>query len=199
MKSSGIYVIENLITHKVYIGSAVNFKARWSVHLFELESRKHKNSKLQRAWNKYGKEKFVFWIVEFVEDKDRLVEVEQTYLNMFQNFPFGVYNICSVAGSTFGIRFNHSKETRKRISSTQKNRIFSEEHRRKLSESRKGRIFSKETRQKMSLSKAGKSFSDEHKRKLSDALRGNQNNFDHKHSEDTKRRISESLKGLKRK
>jgi hypothetical protein len=51
------------------------------------------------------------------------------------------------------IKSNVSDETREKLSSSHKGRVFSEEHRRKISESMRGIIRSVETREKMSNSK----------------------------------------------
>lgn len=61
---SGIYQIRNIINNKIYVGSTVCFKNRWAVHLFLLDRNKHGNSHLQSAWNKYGKDNFIFEILE---------------------------------------------------------------------------------------------------------------------------------------
>lgn len=63
MKKIGIYKIENTINKKVYIGQSNNILIRFSNHKYELNSNKHSNSHLQRAWNKYGRENFIFDIL----------------------------------------------------------------------------------------------------------------------------------------
>ena len=42
----GIYKIKNIINGKVYIGSAIYFIKRWSVHKSELKNNKHHSIKL---------------------------------------------------------------------------------------------------------------------------------------------------------
>ena len=61
---SGIYCIENIITHKKYIGQSINIKDRWSKHKSELNHQTHDNDYLQKAWNKYGENNFKFYIIE---------------------------------------------------------------------------------------------------------------------------------------
>lgn len=53
MGISGIYGIFNLVNGKVYIGSAINLKKRFSDHKGRLQKQKHRNGYLQNAWNKY--------------------------------------------------------------------------------------------------------------------------------------------------
>ena len=79
-KKSGIYQIRNLVNGKVYVGSAVNLRARMQSHFGELKNNKHNNRHLQRAYDKYGLDKFVFEVLEYVE-KDMLLEREQYYID----------------------------------------------------------------------------------------------------------------------
>jgi hypothetical protein len=96
----GIYLIECLKTNKVYIGSAKNLERRKKEHFSSLLKNKHNNKFLQNAWNKYGSDKFKFIILEFCND-DILLKREQYYIDKeHQN----LYNICPVAGNTFGVK-----------------------------------------------------------------------------------------------
>ena len=117
--SSGIYCIENLINHKVYIGSASNLRCRWSRHIENLLNEVHDNIHLQSAWNKYGKNGFQFWIIEEVETKACLVDREQFYLNLFRDFEYGVYNKRLIACSNEGLKW--SEETKRKMSIAKKN------------------------------------------------------------------------------
>lgn len=80
----GIYKIENIHTHKVYIGQSVNIYVRWANHKSELNRNKHGNSYLQNAWNKYGKNEFEFSILEEC-DKQLLNEKETYWVQFFKN------------------------------------------------------------------------------------------------------------------
>lgn len=173
MANKGIYIIQNLITHKVYIGSAVNIRSRWKNHILKLRSNVHFNQYLQSAWNKYGEKKFCFWIIEEVENRGELIKREQFFLNMFRTYPFGIYNLCLTAGNNLGVR--PTEETKRKISASMKGKPTSQEVRLKISRATKGmqhrlgHKHSEETKKKMSLAKKGKPFSREHRRKLSEA------------------------------
>jgi group I intron endonuclease len=171
-----IYIIENLINHKVYIGSALNFRCRRNVHISKLNRKQHPNVHLQSAWNKYGVERFVFWIIETVLDKSKLIIREQFYLDLFQGYKYGLYNKCLKAGSSLGVK--HSTQ-------------YCE----KLSEAHKGHKHSDETRKKIGEENKGKTMSVEAKRKIGEANRGKKSRLGFKHSEETKRRMSEAKKG----
>src|SRR5690606_34420785 len=53
---SGIYEIHCTKSGRRYVGSAVNFSARWRLHYTQLCAGKHHSRHLQRAWNKYGED-----------------------------------------------------------------------------------------------------------------------------------------------
>lgn len=81
MKQSGIYKITCKKSIRIYIGSASNFAIRKCCHFKLLKENKHSNRKLQNAYNKYGIENFTFDILEYVEDKTKLLKREQYYFN----------------------------------------------------------------------------------------------------------------------
>lgn len=95
---SGIYQIRNLVNNKIYIGSAEEFYRRKNYeHFYSLKRNKHVNRKLQRAYNKYGEQNFIFEIIEFVEDESKLLEHEQYWMDRFNVVKNG-YNIEPIAG-----------------------------------------------------------------------------------------------------
>ena len=65
-----------------------------------------------------------------------------------------------------------SKETRKKISETEKGRHLSEEWKRKISEANRGKKLPEELKKRWSEAHKGKHLSEEHKRKLSEARKG---------------------------
>lgn len=71
-----IYKITNLINNKVYIGSTKSYNRRISYHKSDLNNNKHINNHLQAAWNKYGKDNFLFEIVEEVKNSEELLKIE---------------------------------------------------------------------------------------------------------------------------
>jgi len=90
---SGIYKIVNLVNNKIYIGSAKNLNKRWKRHLADLKNQSHHNIHLQRSWEKHGESKFIFEIIEYVEDVTSLYEREQYYIDTLQPFNEKGYNI----------------------------------------------------------------------------------------------------------
>lgn len=78
----GIYKIKCLSNNKVYIGSSVNIENRWEFHKNELKNNIHGNHYLQKAWNKYGRDNFIFGVIELCE-AGQLQEREQYWLDYF--------------------------------------------------------------------------------------------------------------------
>jgi predicted XRE-type DNA-binding protein len=111
--NSGIYFIRNIVNDKFYIGSAVNFDSRWSRHKHDLKNDTHHCTHLQHAWNKYGEQAFLFEKYEYVET-DKLIKIEQTYLDKYYDYGLNCYNTCPTAGSWLGMK--HSEENKKLFS-----------------------------------------------------------------------------------
>lgn len=82
---SGIYRIKNILNNKCYYGSSKDINKRWNRHKNELNKNKHGNILLQKSWNKYGNENFIFEIIEEC-DINLLLEKEQYYLDKNPEF-----------------------------------------------------------------------------------------------------------------
>ena len=78
---SGIYMILNTYNNKCYIGSTKNFYTRKQKHFRLLVLNKHHSNHLQKAYNKYGKDKFTFIILEECEI-EKLLEKEVFWINL---------------------------------------------------------------------------------------------------------------------
>ena len=191
----GIYYIQNTKSEKFYIGSSQDVFSRIASHFAMLGSNSHHNIHLQRAYNKSREDCFVWGICEEVTEEDMLLQTEQEWIDVM-----GDYNICREAGSTRGVS-------------------FSEETRRKMSLSRTGEnnhMYGKkrpDVAAIMKKLKTGITLSDEHKRKMSEALKGSKGvwayperaallkekmkgvNLGRKHTDETRAKISSSLKG----
>jgi len=61
---SGIYLITNLLTKKVYVGSSKGCMRRMQTHRNKLRANKHCNSHLQNAWNLQNGEHFSYSVIE---------------------------------------------------------------------------------------------------------------------------------------
>lgn len=142
-----IYRITNMANGKYYIGSAESFARREWQHKYDLRRGKHKNPKLQAAWNKYGEDMFVFEIIEEVQEDRNAFDIENTYLMKCVGQP-DCYNINTDAvGMRTGIP--HTEETKAKISRAQKGKRAGADH------YRYGKVLSEEIRKKIGDSQRG--------------------------------------------
>lgn len=144
-KKPGIYKL--IVGENIYIGSAVDLPKRIRAHYNLLESNKHSNIYLQRAFNKYVV--FDFDVIEIVQDKNNLIIREQFFIDTLKP----KYNISTIAGSQLG--FKHSEETKRKISLMQIGKVISPETRERMRQSKIGWSPTAEQRKNYSLSKMG--------------------------------------------
>ena len=93
MKICGIYKITNTATGDFYIGSSKNVKKRWAEHKYLSIWKKYPNKQLYKDMIKYGVDKFVFEILEVVEE-NKLKEIEQQFIETLKP----TYNSCNAKG-----------------------------------------------------------------------------------------------------
>lgn len=137
---NGIYSIYCKSNNKYYIGEAAasnspkkyrnGFLARFNNHKSKLKLNKHRNSYLQNAYNLYGKNNFIFEIVEICKPEE-CKNIEVSYMDKYQSM---IYQ------NGFNI---------KRQSFSNYTGYFSEEHRRKISESLQGKPRTLELKKKL--------------------------------------------------
>lgn len=94
MQIGYIYIIQNMINGKYYLGSTKNVQQRKVRHFRELKNNSHHSILLQRAVNKYGIENFEFIIIETCFN---YINREQQLINKI-NFKDS-YNVSSTATS----------------------------------------------------------------------------------------------------
>lgn len=100
--SKGIYAIRNVENNKLYIGYSSCLRQRKNSHFKDLKWNSHKNPRLQNAYNKYGKEKFLFEVIEEMPNasKEELCAREMFYIREKNSFKDG-YN-CNQGGGFNG-------------------------------------------------------------------------------------------------
>ncbi len=69
-KPAGVFQVRNTRNGKVLLGSSLNLEGPLNSHKFMLTIGKHRNEELQKDWNTYGPEAFVFEVLEVVKVKD---------------------------------------------------------------------------------------------------------------------------------
>lgn len=205
---SGIYQIRNLVNGKVYVGSAVNFGSRWQLHRSLLARGKHHSVLLQRSWDKHGPEKFVFEIIEMtILVKENLLLAEQKWIDRLRAAdPMFGYNVCTVAGSTLGIKA--TPEAKAKMSEKRKGKkrspesvekgaakmrgvpktpdhiakikeTHTPERRAQTAEANRNRVVSPETREKMAAYRRGTKLTQETKDKISKMGSGRRHTAQH--------------------
>ena len=176
-RQSGVYRIICVPTGKVYVGSANYLAQRKSDHRRTLIKGTHHNNHLQRAWDKYGKECFVYSILELCSP-DVLAEREQYYIDKFNATSRDCgFNIFPMARSALGYR--HSDETKRQMSISRTGRKMNLSPEQLLTRGKKhighkfnlGRVFTEEHKAKLrgGHSTLGLKFTEEQKNHLSAA------------------------------
>ena len=90
VKQAAVYAIKNIVTGQAYVGSTVSWRHRRNGHLHLLRKGKHHSVWLQRAWDKYGADAFVFLPCFNVSSHKEAIEIEGEVLNEF--FSKTLYN-----------------------------------------------------------------------------------------------------------
>jgi group I intron endonuclease len=213
---SGVYGIQCHINSKWYVGESIHIPERIEDYIF---CRVEKQPLIYNAIQKYGRNEFSIYTLERC-DSDMLLYNEAKWGNLLNSLAPNGYNL-KVGGDG---KTDYSKELRSKMSENAKRQFavyghpstgrkhseetklklkkrweirrqtpVSEETRKKLSMV----LVTDETRRKLSLYRKGKPFSETHKENLSKALKGTQNWLGKKHSEETKQKMSQNMKGRK--
>lgn len=187
-----IYLAKNKIDGKVYIGKTTKtLEERMIQHLTSNKSYFHKSLR------KYGKENFIWTILEQCYSEEELNEKEIWYIKHYDSVGKKGYNL--TYGGEGG---TPSDETKKKISETCKQNGVGKWMGDGRSGINLGKITSEETKMKISISHKGltpwkwKKFSEEHIKNLSESHKGLESGMKgKKHTDESKRKISESKKG----
>lgn len=164
-----VYRHTNKKNGKVYIGMTCRtMAARWNEGY-------RNNPHFHRAIKKYGWDGFDHEIIAENLSKEEAEETERFYIALHDstNVEKG-YNI-ALGGNSIG---KHSEETKRKMSESQKGRKFTEEHKKNLSIAHKG--------QKQSA---------EQRAKNSERMKGNKYTLGFRHSDETKKKMSDVRKG----
>lgn len=190
-----IYVIENKINNKKYVGQTTNPTKRWKKH--KIDDVKNPNLIIGKAFIKYGIENFTFSIIEECPD-DMISEKEQYWINKLNTYcknknSLG-YNMTKGGEAMFGdsnpfYGKTHSDETKKTLSKLAKERVGERNP-------FYGHSHSEETKQRISKANKGRKQTAQEKKQRSEKQLGNKNHFYGKHHSDaTKNKISQANSG----
>ena len=116
--NSGIYKIKNIINDDCYIGQSINLVSRKYNHFWSLKSNKSRHPILQNAFNKYGKDNFIFEVI-LICDQRNLTYYEQICVDNLNS----KYNaITECVNSPIGVKRTESFS--KKMSLMQRERHF---------------------------------------------------------------------------
>ena len=174
-KICGIYKIVSP-SNRIYIGQGVNLYDR----LIKYKNLQCKGqTRLYSSLLKYGWEEHTFEVIE---------ECEIEQLNIRERYWQDFYDVISKNGLNCKLTSTDELKT-----------IYSKESRQKMSESQKGKKVSEETKQKMRNSAKkgeehhnyGKTVSEETRKKISNANKGKKSSLGLKRTEETKQKLRE--------
>lgn len=179
----GIYIIKNKVNKKLYLGKTIHIEKRRKEHLNRLRRGKHENKYLQRAFNKYGEQNFIFDVL--IKDNsltdDELDSLEIMYIRLFnlKDSNYG-YNLTYGGGGSVGYKATEEQRRKRSIKSKGKNNPFygkkiSKEQREKMNDGIRKVTKTKEYREKMSIVMKGRVFTEEHSKNKSLAQMGGKN------------------------
>ena len=97
---AGVFQIKNILNNKVLLGSSQNLEGIWNSNRFQLASGMHRNKNLQKDWNEFGPENFIFEILEIIKEKeephfnldDELTLIEEIWLEKIKPCGENGYN-----------------------------------------------------------------------------------------------------------
>lgn len=93
-KTMGVYKITNNQNNKMYVGSSGDIFSRWGKHIWDLDNDRHHSYRFQKDWELYDVTQFRFEILEIVEDKNILLDVEQKWMDYYNCYEEEIgYNI----------------------------------------------------------------------------------------------------------
>lgn len=149
----------------MYIGSSINYKARWYAHKHTLTNGKHHSFVLQKAWDKYGQDSFEFKVL-LVCSLDMRYFYEQLLMKLQSYNVYRTANECGIRGG-----WNHSDAFKAKMSMLHKGKKLTLEHREKISVASSGRKYNELFKEKARARQLGVSPSKVTREKLSCALK----------------------------
>lgn len=165
LNNPGIYVIANLTSERMYIGSSARLRDGLTSHIWHLRNGRHGNSHLQASWNKHGENSFILCSLQYV-DVPELEIIEQEWLEEYHGQLFNMQGATAIKRG-----FRHSEATRELMSIKSRKNWERPEYREIITAASRGIKRSPETIERNAAAKRGKKASEETKQKMRDAVR----------------------------
>lgn len=100
LRPMGVYQVKNLANEKIFIDSSLEVNGRINRVKFQLDHGSYPNTVLQNDYKKFGVDKFVFEVIDYLEPKDDakadyaedLKMLEEMWIEKLQPFGEKGYN-----------------------------------------------------------------------------------------------------------
>jgi len=186
-----IYKITNIVNGKCYIGCTIDYQKRWINHKNNIKSDKWGCPALKAALKKYGVENFTFKVIIICFDSD-MEFYERYYIQKYASCVPNGYNISLGGKATNGFKGKqHSDQTKNKLKMLHKHKYSDSTERAKHIEAVK-RAIQENPIEHSNKIKVGMQKSVNWAKALAEKRVGN---FNKRHTDTTKNKISESLKG----
>ena len=174
---TGIYLVTNKVNGHQYVGQSVDIKRRWMEHT--CPSSINNNRTINKAYRKYGKENFVYEVLEECSESE-LDEREIYWIEKLHP----VYNMNK--GGVGNKGHHHSLDTRNLLSvkaRKQWDELSDEDKKKRITHNLvgppKGHKVSNEVREKLRKKNLGKKIPESIRRKISESNKGKNDNKSH--------------------
>lgn len=125
----GIYMITNKKTGQKYVGQSIDIEDRWGRHC---RKRTDNSSYVDRAIEKYGKDKFRINVITELPPYKKLLSIHEKYWIKFYNtFEDDFHYNLTPGGETVMLGRHHTEESKKRMSEVklgEQNPFYNKKH-----------------------------------------------------------------------
>ena len=161
MKISAVYKITNTVTNDFYIGSSKDVKKRWNEHKCKSKWNECPNNPMYLDMQKYGVDKFVFEVLEVVEE-GKLKVAEQKFIELLKP----TYNRCNAKGLNIERRKETHKKANRKYEKTEKRKKAKKEYNKEYHKTDKYKNYQKEYQQSDKYKNYQKEFYKEYHNQL---------------------------------
>lgn len=99
LRPMGVYQIRNKLNEKIFVGSSINLDGIKNRNKFQLKLGSHPNRILQKDWEEFDEEDFIFEVLEELEPREgmdipkELEYLEDLWMEKLQPFGTNGYNL----------------------------------------------------------------------------------------------------------
>lgn len=172
--SSFVYLIENIISGKCYVGKTNNVAARWVDHC-------RGQLAIDRAIRRHGRDSFVLYVIAAATSEEEAYLLEEYWEARLREFGVALYNLRPGGRGGFAM----SEETKQKLREAKEGVTLSSDHKDKISRGLRGLRHSTQTKEKIAFALRKHTKSTEHIENLRKAATGKS------HTEETRQKLAE--------